>query len=106
MEDPYIDFKVLDECGKEIIGAERMMEIEADLDVIAAWNARLEPIRPMLERFERGGRYAAVAYDLSDGKIVFVNHDGTRAVYAPEQIAALVVIRTNRITYAHAVPSQ
>lgn len=89
MEDSYDEFKILDESGKEIIGEQRMADIEVSLEAIAAWSARLEPIRPTLARLEKGGFYESVAYDMSDGKVVFIKHDGARTALAPEQIAHL-----------------
>ena len=67
MEDSYEEFKVLDASGKEIIGEKRMQRIESRLDEIAAWTARIEPIRPTLDRLKKGGHYAHVADDMADG---------------------------------------
>ncbi|HTK60588.1 MAG TPA: hypothetical protein VL283_05305 [Candidatus Baltobacteraceae bacterium] len=89
MEGPYEEITVLDESGKEIIGEGRMQEIEDRLAQIAVWSSRVDPIRPLLARLEKGGRYAAIAQDMEDGKIVFVNHDATRSALAPEGLARL-----------------
>jgi len=89
----YEELKLYDENGKEVISEERLAELDAWFETTDAWLDRLQPIEPALERFRGGGKYAAIAFDPVDGKVIFINHDGTRIARTPEQIERLLTIR-------------